>query len=200
MKEETKKSTKKQVISAGTATRGLINGFISYGFLVGFIFLIIYLIVMNCLNKFTNNNLPNELNYTIPAIAAILAFFLIRGVCYLSSFDLFKKCKVNKKDLNIVYSNTNLFFILLVILSVGLLTVNLTVKFRNQRTELEDLKAQYYEIYEEKMADDLLVNAIEDYTTNKTITLVKTMIFECGVILGLFSLFTHQKKLVEKLN
>ena len=142
MKEETKKSTKKQVISAGTATRGLINGFISYGFLVGFIFLIIYLIVMNCLNKFTNNNLPNELNYTIPAIAAILAFFLIRGVCYLSSFDLFKKCKVNKKDLNIVYSNTNLFFILLVILSVGLLTVNLTVKFRNQRTELEDLKTQ----------------------------------------------------------
>ena len=65
MKEETKKSTKKQVISAGTATRGLINGFIFYGFLVGFIFLIIYLIVMNCLNKFTNNNLPNELNYTI---------------------------------------------------------------------------------------------------------------------------------------
>lgn len=200
MKEETKKSTKKQVISAGVATRGLINGFIAYSFLIGFIFLIIYLIIMNCLNNFTNNNLPNELNYTIPAISAIIIFFLIRGICYLSTYDLFKKNKVNKKDLNIVYSNTNLFFILLVILSVGLVTVNLTARFRNERANLEKQKTQYYEAYEENMADDLLVDAIEEYTTEKHITLIKTLIVEFGVVIGLFSLFTHQKNLIEKLN
>ena len=200
MKEETKKSTKKQIISAGVATKNLINGFVSYSFLIGFIFLIIYLVLMNCLNNFTNNNLPEKLNYTIPAISAIIIFFLIRGICYLSSYDLFKKNKINKKELSIVCSNTNLFYILLVILSIALVTLNLTVRFRNERASLEQQKLQYYEIYEENMADDLLVDAIEEYTTEKHITVIKTLIFELGVVLGLFSLFTHQKNLIEKMN
>ena len=49
------------------------------------------------------------------------------------------------------------------------------------------------------MADDLLVDAIEKYTTEKHVTIVKTLIFDLGVVLGLFSLFTHQKNLIEKM-
>ena len=145
-------------------------------------------------------NWLEKLNYTIPAISAIVIFFLIRSICYLSSYDLFKKNKIHKKDVSIVCSNTNLFYILLVILSISLLTVNLTVRFRNERASLEQQKTQYYEIYEENMADDLLVDAIEKYTAEKHVTIVKTLIFELGVVLGLFSLFTHQKNLIEKMN
>ena len=200
MKEKTKKSTKKQIISPGVATRGLINGFISYGFLIGFIFLIVYLVLMNCLNNFTNNDLPEVLNYTIPAILTIIIFFLIRGICYLSTYDTFLKNKVNKKDLNIVFSNTNLFFILLVILSISLVTVNLMTRLRSERKNIEELKTQYYEVYEENVADDLLVNSIEEYTHNRNHMITKSLIIEVGIVLGLFSLFTYQKTLIEKFN
>ena len=200
MNEETKTSTKKQILTPGVATRSLINGFISYSFLIGFIFLIIYLVIINSINNLTNDNIPSELNYILPAILAIISFFLIRGICYLSTYDVFKKNKINKKDLGIICSNANLFFILLVLLSVALITISLMTRFRNERSNIEELKTQYYEIYDEKIADDLLIESIEEYTLNKNTTIFKTLTFEIGVILGLFSLFTHQRKLIEKFN
>ena len=155
---------------------------------------------MNCLNKFTNNNIPKVLNYTIPAICAIIIFLLIRGICYLSSFDLFKKSKVNKKDVSIISSNINLFYILLILLTAVVIVANLTVRFRNQKSELLDIQADYYEIYSEDMANDLLLADFEEFVINKQTTTIKAFIFEAGIILGTISLFTYQKKLIEEMN
>lgn len=201
MKEEKKKtSTKKEIISAGTATRKLINGFISYGFLLAFIILIVFLIVINCINNITDSNMPDVLNYTLPAMAAIIIFFIIRIVCYLSTYDLFQKCKVDKKDISIVSSNINLFYILFILLTFAIVTVNLTVSFRNQRKDIELTREQYYEEYSETVADALIVDKYKEFSTNKFVSTMKSLILESGVFLGTFSLMTTQRKLIEKFN
>ena len=201
MKEEKKKtSTKKEIISVGTATRKLINGFISYGFLLAFIILIVFLIVMNCINNFTNSDIPEVLNYTLPTIAAIIIFFIIRSVCYLSTYDLFQKCKVEKKDISLVSSNINLFYILFILLTFAIVIVNLTVNFRNQRKDIEFTREQYYEEYSEDIADDLIIDMYEEFSANKFITTMKSIIIESGIFLGVFSLMTTQRKLIEKFN
>lgn len=200
MKEENKTSTKKQLISAGTATKGLINGFISYGVLIGFIFVIVALIVLNIINNITENKDLDILNYTIPTIASIIIFFLIRIICNLSTFDLFKKCKIDKKDIDKVSLKMNLFFIIFILISLIVIIVNLTVRFRNQRNEIEQTRNEYYEIYTEKFADDLVVEMIEEFSINKINTIIHTIIIECGLFLGTFSLITTQKKLIEKYN
>lgn len=200
MKEENKIPIKKKIISTEAATRGLINGFISYGILIGFIFLIIFLIIINCIDNILGSDVPYMLNYTLPAIAATILFFIIRSVCYLSTYDLFKKCKVEKDNINIISSNMNLFYILFVILTLAIVTVNLIVMFRNQKTEIEQTRDTYYEIYTEDFANDLTADMIEDFSKNKFTSIMQSLIIEFGIFLGTFSLLTTQKKLIEKLN
>ena len=200
MKEENKESTKKQLISAGTATKGLINGFISYGFLIGFITLVVFLVVTNIVNNIETSKNLNALNYTLPCIAAIIIFFLVRFVCNLSTFDLFKKCKIDKADVNKVSSKMNLFYILFIMFSLMVIIVNLTVRFKNQKNEIEQTKNEYYKIYSESFANDLTVEMIEEFSIDRLNSIIHVVIIESGLFLGTFSLVTTQKKLIEKYN
>lgn len=200
MKEEKKTSTKKQLISVGTAVKGLINGFISYGFLIGFIFLIIFLIVTNSINNIEGTKNILILQYTIPAITSIIIFFLVRIICNLSTFDLFKKCKIDKKDISKVSSKMNLFYLIFIIFSLMVIIMNLTIKFKNQRIDLENTQNKYYETYEKDIADDLMIELFEEYSITKFHSIAYSIIIEFGIFLGIFSLIPLQKHLIEKYN
>ena len=200
MEKENKKSTKKELISSGTAAKGLINGFISYGFLIGFIFLIIILIFINILNNIEGAKDINILNYTIPAIASIISFFLVRVVCNLSTFDLFKKCKIDKKEIDKVSSKMNLFYILFILFTLAIIIFNLSVRFKNQKIDIENTRNEYYEIYSKEFADALIVDMLEEFSINRLHSIAQAIIVEFGLFLGIFSLITTQKKLIEKYN
>ena len=199
--EETKeKAPKKIFISSRTAVKGLINGFVSYGVLIIFIFLAIAVLCSWIINN--NRDVLNYeiLKYTLPIIGSILIFFLIRGICKLSTYDLFKKCKIKKENVDEVCTKMNFFYICLVAFSVFFIIIYLTTRFSNEAHSIDELADKYYKDGGSSYAAYMETNMLEEFEANKLDSLIGTTIIESGLILGLFSLITNQKRLVERYN
>ena len=198
-KQENKNLNKKNIIPR-TAVKGLINGFISYGILLIFIFLSIVVVV----TWFVNNHMKtidyNVLKYSLPLIGALLIFFLVRATCRLSTFDLFKKCKIEKDDVNKVCSKMNFFYICVVAFSVVTVLLYLMVKVGNEKVQITRDMMSYYSpsisAYAEKKEQELITK----YEEERTDYLIQTIIIEMGLLSGIFSLIPNQKKLIEKYN
>ena len=188
----------KKVISSKTAIKGLINGFVAYGILVIFIFLSIIISVAWVINNNKNTINYNVLKYSLPAIASILIFFLIRCICKLSTFDLFKKCKIEDNQIETVSTKMNLFFICVIIFSVCIIIFYLLTRFNNTLITLEI--NNYYSIYSEDFAEFKSNEILQNFDTEKSDVLIQTLIIEIGLLLGLFSLIPEQKKLIKKYN
>lgn len=197
---EVKAINEKQIISKGTAVKGLINGFLSYSLVLGFIFLIISLIILNLFTNYTNGKLNSTLRYTLPLISAIIIFFIIRWVCDLSTFDLFKKCKIKEDDISKVSSYMNLFYILFIIFSLIIVIFTLTSKFDKQKASIELASEEFYSIHSESFADSLVADMIEDFAIGKINSLIYAIILESGIFLGTLSLVKTQKELIKKYN
>lgn len=198
-KQENKNLNKKNIIPR-TAVKGLINGFISYGILLIFIFLSIVVVV----TWFVNNHMKtidyNVLKYSLPLIGALLIFFLVRATCRLSTFDLFKKCQIEKDDVNKVCSKMNFFYICVVAFSVVTVLLYLMVKVGNEKVQIARDMMSYYSpsisAYAEKKEQELITK----YEEERTDYLIQTIIIEMGLLSGIFSLIPNQKKLIEKYN
>lgn len=199
--EETKeKAPKKIFISSRTAVKGLINGFVSYGVLIAFIFLTIIVICSWVLNN--NRDILNYeiLKYTLPIIGSVLAFFLIRGICKLSTYDLFKKCKLKKENVDEVCTKMNFFYICCVAFSVFFIIVYMTTRFHNEAQSINKLTETYFKDSGSSYAEYMESTMLEEFENDKLDLLIGVTILESGLILGLFSLITNQKRLVERYN
>ncbi len=190
----------KKHIDKKVAVKALINGFISYGILLMFLFISLIVVVSWALNKYKDSVSYNILKFTLPVLAAFLAFLLIRLVCRLSTFDLFKKCKVYKKDVNKISSSMNIFFIGCVIVSIILILVTLNVRFSNQKLDIQRSTDEYYSEFSEPFAEYLTLEMISDFRVDRSITIIQTTIIELGLLFGLFSLISTQKKYIERYN
>ena len=188
----------KKNISTKTAVKGLINGFIAYGILILFLFIVLVVLISYSINKNINSINYDILKYSLPLIGSFLAFFLIRLVCKLSTFDLFKKCQIEKDEIHKVSSKMNLFFMSLIIISVILIIMFLNIRFHNEKITIKELSNNYYSQYTEDFANHLTVELIRDFQVSRTDTLLQTIIIEIGLLLGIFSLIPTQKKLIEK--
>ena len=205
-KQEKKENVEKKVTSIEkksilprTAVKALINGFVAYGILLIFIFLTITVFTTWIVDN--NKNVVNYdvLKYTLPLLAAFLIFFLVRANCRLSTFDLFKNCKIEKEEIDKVCTKMNFFYICLIAFSVITIIIYLTTRFSNERVQISrDLMIynQTNSIYAEEKEQEL----IEEYQTNKANTLVQTLIIEMGLLLGIFSLIPNQRRLIERYN
>lgn len=197
-KQENKNVNKKNIIPR-TAVKGLINGFISYGILLVFIFLSITVVV----TWFVENHIAsinyNVVKYTLPIMGAFLIFFLVRATCRLSTFDLFKKCKIEKDDVNKVCSKMNFFYICVVAFSVIAILTYLMARVGNEKVQItRDLMNYSSSVssYAEKKEQELIVK----YEEERADYLIQTLIIETGLLLGIFSLIPNQKKLIERYN
>ena len=190
----------KKHIDKKVAVKALINGFISYGILLMFLFISLIVVVSWALNKYKDSVSYNILKFTLPVLTAFLAFLLIRLVCRLSTFDLFKKCKVYKKDVNKISSSMNIFFIGCVIVSIILILVTLNVRFSNQKLDIQRSTDEYYSEFSEPFAEYLTLEMISDFRVDRSITIIQTTIIELGLLFGLFSLISTQKKYIERYN
>ena len=198
--KKVKVTNEKQLISKGTAIKGLINGFLSYAFVLGFIFLIISLIILNLFTNHTTGNLNSTLRFTLPLIASIIIFFMIRWVCDLSTFDLFKKCKIKDEDISKVSSNMNLFYILFIMFSLIVVIFTLTTKFNEEKASIELASEEFYSIHSESFADSLIAEMVEDFAIEKIYSIMYAIIFETAIFLGTLSLIKTQKELIKKYN
>ena len=190
----------KKEIEAKVAVKGLVNGFIAYGFLIFFIVIAAVVFVNWKLNQYQDSVNYEVLEFTLPIIIAFLMYFLIRRICQLSSYDLFKKCRIKQEDIEKVKNKMNLFFIGSAIFFVIVFVLLLTIKFNNEKISIYQTSNNYYSIYSEEFAESLTLDLIYEFQEEKYIFSLQAAIIEIGLLAGLFSLISGQEKFIERYN
>ena len=196
MEEEIK--GKKNIVPK-IAVKGLVNGFVAYGILITFIFLTVVVLITWLIDNHKITVNQATIKYTLPLIAAIIIFFLVRATCRLSTFDLLKDCKIPQSEINKVWTKMNFFYICVVAFSVITIIVYLLTRFNNERVQVNRDLAVYHQT-NSVYASDKEEKLIEEYETNRVTTLLQTITVEMGLLLGIFSLIPKQKKLIERYN
>lgn len=189
----------KKSVLPRTAVRGLITGFVSYGIILMVIFLAAVVLITYFIDNHKDIMNYDILKYTLPLLAVVTIFFLVRFTCKLSTFDSFKYCKIEKEEINEVCTKMNFFYICLIAFSVVVIIVYLITRFSNERVQINrDLMIyrQYNSIYAEEKEREI----IDEYESNRVNTLFQTVVAEIGLLLGIFSLIPVQKKLIERYN
>lgn len=192
-------SKEKKEITAKATTKAIINGYIAYGILIGFIVYVLGLGVNSILKTLPNIN-GQGLSITISLIGAILLYFVLHGVCKLSIYDVFKKCKTNPENTSKVISRLNLFVILCVVFfaiaSISILLIN----FNNQQQAIELATYKYSAIHSKEFVSKLENEMIIEFNETKANMVIATIILELGIVVSCFSIIPLQKKLIEKYN
>ena len=194
-----KEIIEKKNILPRTAVKALINGFVSYGILLLFIFLSMIVLTVWAVDNNKDVIKYDILKYTLPSIAAFIIFFFVRVTCRLSTFDLFKNCKIEKDEINNVCTKMNFFYICLIGFSVITIIIYLMTKFSNDRVQISRdimIYSEVNSVYAQEKESEL----IYEYEKNKSDIIMETMIVEIGLLLGIFSLIPKQKKLIERYN
>ena len=197
-KEESESLDKKSIYPK-TAVKGLINGFVSYGILLAFIFLTITVFITWIVENNRSHINYDVLKYTLPLLASFLIFFLIRATCRLSTYDLFKNCKIEENEKEKVCTKMNFFYLCLIVFFIITIIVYLITRFSNEKIQIQRELAFYSQsnsIYAEEKEEEL----IEAYQEDRCDTLVKTVIVEMGLVLGIFSLIPNQRRLIDRYN
>lgn len=195
---DSKKNEKKSILPR-TAVKGLINGFISYGILLIFIFLTITIFVTWIVDNNRNVVDYETLKYTLPLMASFLIFFFVRATCRLSTFDLFKNCKIEKEEVDKVCTKMNFFYICLVAFSVATIIIYLITRFSNERVQISR-DVMIYNQTDSVYAEEKEAELIEQYEMNRANTLIQTLIIEMGLLLGIFSLIPTQRRYINIYN
>lgn len=193
-----KKEDKKE-ITIGTTVKAIITGYIAYGILLGFVVFIIGIAINWCLSLFPNVNYK-VLSVTIPLLGVILLYFVLHGVCKLSIYDVFKKCKTNPSNLPRIISRMNLFVLLCVVFYVISSISILIINFNNQEQSIDLATQQYRSIHSPEFVSTLKHEMMIEFNETKVNMIVSTIIMELGIVVSWFSIIPLQKKLIEKHN
>ena len=190
----------KKEISSKTAVKGLINGVVSYGLIMLFIFFFIVIVMFLIFNN--NNKIINHefLKFSIPLIISIFVFFVIRATCHLSTFDLFKKCKIKENDIENVSNKMNFFYLCCVGFSAIVILSYLLTRFGNEQKIIRMESNENFKKYPSEYAEYLENEKIEEFQNKRADVLMEVLIVEAGLIVGIFSLIPTQKKLILKYN
>lgn len=199
VEKKTEKKSERKSILPRTATKALINGFVAYGVLLIFIFLTIAVFTTWMVEN--NKDVVNYdvLKYSLPLMAGFLIFFMVRATCRLSTFDLFKNCKIEKDEVDNVCTKMNFFYICLIAFSVAIIIIYMITRFSNERIQI-DKELMLYKQTNYTLIDEKEEELISNYEQNRANTLVQTLIIEMGLLLGIFSLIPNQRRLIELYN
>lgn len=143
----------KKEISEKTAVKAFINGFIAYGIIFGFIVLMITAFFSWILQNSSIINQNLQFLVITSILRAILFYFLILFVCRISTFDVLKKCKINKENIKSILNKMTIFFTICGVFSIMVCSLNLSVKYLNLRNDLYLVSSDNY-------------NSFKDYNIN----------------------------------
>lgn len=199
VKKVDKKILEKTEITTRTTVKAIITGYISYGILLGFIAWVI-IFAINWAAGYIGTTNETLMAVTLSLLEAIFIFFVLRGICKLSIFDVFRKCKTSSENMNKICSRLNLFIIIFIVIyvlaSIGILILNL----QNEMTSINITSAEYSEIYSEEFATQLTNEMLEDFYEERTNSIISTVIIELGMVVAAFSIIPFQKKVIEQYN
>ncbi len=189
----------KKEISARTTVKAIVTGFVSYGIIANFLCLLVLAIVNYFLSSLSGN-FTNGLYITVPLIAIILVYFIVHGICRISTYDTFKKCKTSPENYKKIVKFLNIFFMLCIVLSIiiflGLLYLNL--EYQVKSIELSIL--QYKQNFSQEFTDYLKNEMIDAYNVSKNNAITSTIILEIGFMISFISLIPYQRKMILKYN
>lgn len=190
----------KKEISSKTTIKAIITGFVSYGIITMFVSFLLIAFGNNYLNMFTGKQV-NGLYITIPLMIAIIIYFVIHGICRISTYDVFKKCKTNPENYKYISKYLNLFFIFCVILTVLLFLTMLYYNLEYQVKYIELYKLQFRNVYPEDYINNVLsADLISTYNASKVNLIRGTVILVSGIAISFLSLIKYQKKMITRYN
>lgn len=192
----------KKEIGSKTTIKAIITGFVSYGIIAIFIGFIVLMGVSQFLNMYTGRTAAG-LYITIPLMAAIILFFVIHGLCRLSTYDVFKKCKTNPENYKTISKYLNLFFIFCIIFAIILCLTIVYNKLKYQLIYIEHRRTELMlqHVYPNDYIDNVLANEWITTYDNAKINLIRSsVILITGVAISFLSLISFQKKMLEKYN
>ena len=189
----------KKEITAKTTVKAIITGFVSYGIITIFICLLIFAVGDYFLSQFPNNSV-NGLYITLPLIASIFMYFTIHLICRISTFDVFKKCKVDPKNYKAIIKKLNLFFIICIILSVIIFLSLLYLNLEYQLKSIELASVQYKKVFSENHIKILQSEMNNTYQVSKTNLTTSTIILVIGLSISFLSWIPYQRKMILEYN
>lgn len=195
---ETTEKTKieKKEIDSQTSVRAIINGYVAYGIICLFIFFFISVII----NLIFSNTHTITIAVTVSIIEAIFIFFALHGLCRLSTYDVFKKCKTKLENINIISKKMIVFFLIVIICSVICSATSLFVKLDSLYKDIQLSSIQYKQVFTEGFTNKLINEMIVDYNHERQYTMLSTLILEFGFAISVFSLIPYQKKVLNAYN
>lgn len=189
----------KKEISCRTTIKAIITGFVSYGVITIFIFLLLLAIANYFLADITTSNI-SELYITLPLMASLIIYLLSQLLCKLSTYDVFKKCKTNPDNYKRIYKYLTIFFIICIILSIVLFLSLLYLNLQFQAKTIEYTVLKYKEIFSEAHTEILQQEMTDAYKISKVNLIRSTVILEIGFTISFLSLIPYQMKMIKKYN
>lgn len=189
----------KKDIDAKATVSQIIRGFISYTILVGFICFVILFTVNNLLSNFSGSA-TRGLYITLPLMAIILLYFIVHGVCKLSTYDVFKNSKTNPDNYKKIIKYLNIFFIVCIILSICVFLELLFLNLSYQTKTIEYSILQYKLVFSEDHVSKLANDMTNSYNFTKTNLVISTVILVIGLSVSILSLIPYQRKMIVKYN
>lgn len=189
----------KKEINVKTSVKAIITGFVAYGIILFFIFSCGYLLIDALIDSLENIN-KLALSVTLAIIGSIILFFVIHGLCRLSTYDVFKKCKTDSENIHKISQKLNLFFLICVILSVLLSISFLFLRIDSIYKSIQISEMQYEQVFSSSFTQQLTNDMLKNYNEEKINLLFSTIILELGFVNAVFSLIPYQKKMLKLYN
>ena len=186
-------------ISARVAVKAMITGYIAYGILIGFVIFVLGVALNWWLSDLPAKN-ERTLAIVIPIIGVILLYYILHFICKLSIFDVFRKCKINSKNMPIIISRMNLFILICVAFYVITSIILLNLNFNNQEQSILLASKKYGNIHSAQFTATLTREMVDDYNISKQNIIISTIILELGMVGSWFSIIPLQRKLILEYN
>ncbi len=189
----------KKDIDAKTTASQIIKGFVSYTILIGFICFIIIFVVNNLLSNFSGSA-TRGLYITLPLMAIIILYFIVHGICKLSTYDVFKNSKTNPNNYKKIIKYLNIFFIVCIVLSICVFLELLYLNLSYQTITIEYSILKYKDVFSNDHVSNLTNDMINSYNFSKTNLVISTVILVIGLSVSILSLIPYQRKMIVKYN
>ena len=140
------------------------------------------------------------LSISLPILGVMILYYVMHGVCKLSIYDVFNKCKTNPDGLEKIYTRLNLFLLICIAVSIIIIIGLLTINFNNQKKSIEVASYKYSTIHSQEFTEELTNEMVSNYKQQSQNIIISTIILEMGLAFILISLIPYQKKLIEEYN
>lgn len=189
----------KKDIDTKTTVSQIIKGFVSYTILIGFICFIILFVMNYLLSNFSGTS-TRGLYITLPLMAIILLYFIVHGICKLSTYDVFKNSKTNPDNYKKIVKYLNIFFIVCIVLSICVFLELLYLNLSYQTKTIEYSILKYKIVFSDEHVSKLANDMINTYNFSKTNLVISTVILVIGLSVSILSLIPYQRKMIVKYN